>query len=217
MWGRFAGHILAIFALLAQASGTAAAQDRAGEFDHYVLALSWNAGWCAAKGDARDADQCDPREEIGFLLHGLWPQYVDGWPEFCRSATRDASRRETAAMADIMGSGGLAWYQWRKHGRCSGLDPAAYFDLARRAFESIARPVELRRLRSAVEIDPEVIEAAFLEINPGLGDDMVSITCRDGRFREVRICLDRDLEPISCPGRGARDCRARLITLDPMR
>lgn len=195
----------------------AAASDRAGVFDYYVLALSWNAAWCEAEGDARRAPQCDPSEDIGFVLHGLWPQHVDGWPEYCATDARNPSRRETGAMADIMGSGGLAWHQWKKHGRCSGLDPADYFALARRAWEGVVRPDVLRRLARAVDVDPRVIEEAFLEANPALSREMVSVTCRDGRFREVRICLDRDLSPRRCTAGAARECRARAIRLDPIR
>ena len=37
-------------------------------------------------------------------------------------------------MADIMGSGGSAWHQWKKHGRCSGLSPDDFFALSREAY-----------------------------------------------------------------------------------
>ena len=43
-------------------------------------------------------------------------------------------------MADIMGGAGLAFYQWKKHGRCSGLSPQDYFATARRAFASVTIP-----------------------------------------------------------------------------
>lgn len=33
------------------------AQDLAGRFDYYVLALSWSPSWCAAEGDSSDAEQ----------------------------------------------------------------------------------------------------------------------------------------------------------------
>ena len=120
--------------VLALAARTAAAQD----FDYYLLALSWTPSFCAAEGDARASHQCEPGRGLGFTLHGLWPQYEDGWPEFCDSEARDPSRRETAAMADIMGDAGLAWYQWKKHGRCSGLSPRDYFDRARLAYALLA-------------------------------------------------------------------------------
>lgn len=213
--------ILAILALVLALSGLASgpvrAQDGAGEFDYYVLALSWNAAWCETEGAGRGAAQCDPGAGIGFILHGLWPQYLDGWPEFCRTSQRDASRSETAAMADIMGSSGLAWYEWKKHGRCSGLDPARYFALARAAWETIEKPEVLRRVRLPTRIAPEVIEQAFVEANPTLSPDGITVTCQDRLIREVRICLTKDLAPRACTGRTARDCELRDPLFTPMR
>ncbi len=69
--------------------GSPRAADRGGDFDYHILALSWNAAWCKAEGDARSAAQCDPRTPsnrgLGFILHGLWPQYGNGWPEYCET------------------------------------------------------------------------------------------------------------------------------------
>ena len=191
--------------------------DEAGEFDYYVLALSWNASWCEREGDARGADQCDPRHDLGFTLHGLWPQYEDGYPEYCRTAHRDPSRSETGAMKDIMGSGGLAWHQWKKHGRCSGLSSRDYFRLSRLAYDKVKRPEILRRLPRAMEIPPEVIEDAFLEANEGYAADGVTVTCRDRMLQEVRVCLTRDLEPRACTGGVRRDCSMRTVLTPMMR
>jgi len=193
------------------------AADRAGEFDYYVLALSWNAAWCEAEGAGRGAEQCDPDRDIGFTLHGLWPQNFATWPEFCSTAKRDPSRAETAAMADIMGSSGLAWHEWKKHGRCSGLGPTEYFALAREAWNSIARPEVLRRIRLPMRISPKAIEDAFLEANPELRADGVTVTCPNGRFSEVRICLSKALVPQPCTGSVARDCPIRDPLFSPMR
>ena len=49
--------------------------ERSGDFDYYVLALSWSPNWCRLEGDAKGSDQCDPRHDHGWILHGLWPQY----------------------------------------------------------------------------------------------------------------------------------------------
>jgi len=197
--------------------GPAESAGRAGEFDYYVLALSWNAAWCAAQGDARDAAQCEPQHEIGFTLHGLWPQYLDGWPEYCTTAQRDPSRIETAAMDDLMHSRGLAWDQWKKHGRCSGLDPAVYFALARQAWEMVARPEMLRRIVKPLRLAPRVIEQAFIDSNPSLKPDGITITCWDRTIREVRICLTKNLAPRPCTGTTARDCALSDPLFPPMR
>ncbi|HET7410375.1 MAG TPA: ribonuclease T2 [Paracoccaceae bacterium] len=202
-------------------AGMARAGDRtddvAGDFTHYVLALSWNASWCAREGEARDAAPCDPRHHLGFTLHGLWPQGDEGWPEYCLTRHADPSRAETAAMADIMGSGGLAWYQWKKHGRCAGLTAAEYFALARAAFGAVEQPQVLEQLERPVRIDPDVIEEAFLKANPGLAPDQLAVTCKGGLLQEVRVCLTRDLEPRACTAEVERGCRASSIELPPVR
>jgi ribonuclease T2 len=88
--------------------GTPGAGARAGEFDYYILALSWNAAWCASTGDARGDAHCAPGGQTGFVVHGLWPQHEYGWPQDCTASQRDPTQAETAAMADIMDSSGLA-------------------------------------------------------------------------------------------------------------
>jgi ribonuclease T2 len=207
--------VLAILISLAGHSGTLAA-DEAGAFDYWVLALSWSPSWCALEGDARGAEQCD--RDLGWSLHGLWPQHERGYPEYCRTAARDPSRSETGAMADIMGSGGLAWHQWKKHGRCSGLAPEDYFALSRRAYGAVARPEVLRRLAEPVRLPARVVEAAFLEADGRLFADAITITCRQGRIQEARICLGREsLAPRRCGADVSRDCRASDALLDPVR
>ncbi|MEM9640230.1 MAG: ribonuclease T2 [Pseudomonadota bacterium] len=208
--------ILLAILLLTSPMARAEGED-AGAFDYYVLALSWTPSWCATEGDGRDADQCDTGRGNGFTLHGLWPQYEVGWPSWCRTAHTDPSRRQTAAMADIMGSGGLAWHQWKKHGRCSGLGADTYFDLSRAAYTAVRRPTVLRKLTRPVELPPTVIEEAFLEANPQLGADGVTITCRNGRIAEVRICLSPDLTPRTCAPDVRRDCAAASAVFPPIR
>lgn len=205
--------VLLLGALPALAEG----DHRAGEFDYYVLSLSWSPTWCALEGDGRDAPECREEAALGWVLHGLWPQYEEGWPSYCRTSHRDPSRSETAAMADIMGSAGLAWHQWKKHGRCSGLPPEDYFALSRLAYEAVERPEVLRRLDRAVALPAHVIEEAFLEANPDWEPDMLTITCRSGRIQEARLCLTRGLEPVACGRDVVRDCALDDALLDPIR
>lgn len=189
------GAIIAALAMFL-AAGSAKA------FDYWLLALSWSPSWCAAEGGP-DAEQCAPERDLGFVLHGLWPQDEEGWPEYCQTAARPPSRRETAAMADVMGSGGLAWHAWRKHGTCAEMPAEEYFALSRLAFGLVAQPEPPRRT------SPAEVEAALLAANPGLAPEAVVVTCRDGLLREVRICLDRNLAARPC-GRDVlrSDCRA---------
>lgn len=199
-------------------SGAARAEgERAGDFDYYVLSLSWSAAWCALEGDSRNDPQCDDGRGLTFVLHGLWPQYEDGWPSFCRTVERDPTRAETAAMADTMGGAGLAFYQWKKHGRCSGLSAPAYFDLARAAYERVAVPDFLADVSRRLEVPAQVIEEAFLEANPGLARDQITITCKNGLIQEARVCLTPDLQFRRCGEDVIRDCRLQDAVLEPVR
>ena len=202
--------VLILWAMPAFAEG-----EQAGELDYYVLSLSWSPTWCALEGERRGSPQCD--RPFGWVLHGLWPQYERGWPSFCRTVQRDPSRGETAAMEDIMGTPGAAWYQWKKHGRCSGLAPEDYFAAARAAFASVNRPEIFRRLPRALELPATVIEDAFIEVNPGWEPDMLTITCKSGRIQEARLCLTRDLEPRICGPDVVRDCTMQDALMEPIR
>jgi ribonuclease T2 len=215
-------NIVALLVVLTFAlPGTLIAAGRAGEFDYYVLALSWNAAWCASTGDARGDDKCAPGSQTGFVVHGLWPQHEYGWPEDCTTSQRDPNRSETAAMADIMGSSGLAWYEWKKHGRCSGLAPAAYFALIREAWQMIERPPILRQITKPIRLAPRVIEQAFIEANPDLSPGLkpggVTVACKDHTITEVRICLTKGLVARACSGPTARDCPISDPLFLPMR
>ncbi len=193
---------LILFVLLA---GLARAEgERAGDFDYYLLSLSWSPTWCALEGEARGSPQCDA--DFGWVLHGLWPQYERGWPSWCRTTERDPSRSDTAAMADVMGTSGLAWYQWQKHGRCTGLSSQDYYGAARKAFDAVTRPAILRDLTRDVTLPAHLIEEAFLRDNPDLTADMLTVTCISGMIQEVRLCLTRDFEPRICGADVIRDC-----------
>ena len=207
--------ILAALVLMAPAAK--AGGGNAGDFDYYVLSLSWSPTWCAIEGDRRNARQCDEQYDYGWILHGLWPQYERGYPSYCNTSARPPSRGETNAMADIMASGGLAWHQWKKHGRCSGLTARDYFTAARNAYNAVVRPPVLRKLDHAVKLPAAVIEEAFLKSNPGMTADMVTITCKQGRIQEARICLTKNLEPRICGPDVVRDCSLTQALFDPIR
>ncbi len=194
---------------MARAEGEAA-----GVFDYYVLSLSWSPTYCALEGDARGNPQCD--RPLGWVLHGLWPQYEAGWPSYCRGVESNPSRADTAAMADIMGSSGSAWHQWKKHGRCSGLSADDYYALSRLAYDRVVRPALLRKLTDPVKLPASVIEEAFLQANPDLVADMITITCKRDRIQEARICLTRDLEPRLCGADVVRDCTMRDALFEPI-
>src|SRR5262249_49131550 len=80
--------LAACAALLGLTAGPAAADDprqnEPGKFDFYVLALSWSPSYCDSLGErAQQQAECGERP-YAFIVHGLWPQYEEGFPEFCK-------------------------------------------------------------------------------------------------------------------------------------
>ena len=208
----------AVLAIVLGCVGAARAEgERPGDFDYYVAALSWSPNWCLLEGDRRGADQCDERHDFGWILHGVWPQSERGWPSYCRTNVRPPSRSMTKGMADIMGSGGLAWHQWKKHGTCSGLDARGYFEMSRKVYGMIERPAVLRKLPREMAIPARVVEDAFLEANPGLEADQITLTCRSGFIQEARVCLTKDLEFRRCGADVLRDCALSNARMAPIR
>jgi ribonuclease T2 len=179
---------------------------RPGDFDFYVLALSWSPAFCESTGASRGSAQCDPGRRLGFVVHGLWPQHERGYPSQCDS--RNPPRYVIDETADIFPDSGLARHQWRKHGTCSGLDPASYFRAVRRARGMVTIPDPLQALSRDGETTGQNVERAFAAVNPGLRPDMMAVTCRRGELREVRICLEKDLTGFRrCPQVDAEACR----------
>jgi ribonuclease T2 len=212
---------LAVLALAAAAIGAyARPSDRArdatpGEFDYYVLSLSWSPAFCL---QSPRAAQCNGPRRYGFIVHGLWPQYERGWPQDC-AATR-LPDEIAHGVADLMPAGGLVSHEWSAHGTCSGLDPAEYFALLRRAYQSVAMPA-LAQVGSAVEQAPAAISAAFFRANPRLPPDSLVLICgrqAAARLREVRVCFARDLTPRACSADVLREgCRASSVIVAPIR
>lgn len=211
---RFFATLLTFISLAAPA---VADGDKPGVFDYYVVALSWSPNWCLREGDARNSPQCVSGTGHGWILHGLWPQFHRGYPSFCQTIERAPSRRMTADMADIMGTGGLAWHQWRKHGTCTGLSATDYYALSREAYAVVNRPQIFRQLDRDVRLPAAVIEEAFLKDNPKMEPDGVTITCRNDQIQEARICLSKDLSPVPCGQDVVRDCKMTNALFTPLR
>jgi ribonuclease T2 len=228
--------------LAAVPHGAMAQGDRGGmpgDFDYYVLALSWSPTYCAGQdrggggyrgrgyddrqgyGKRGSGEQCSGTRPYAFILHGLWPQYNrTGWPEFCRIGSRPWVPGETIdQMMDIMPSRRLVIREYKKHGVCSGLDPQTYFDTARRAYRGIHIPGQFQSPAEPLKLKPGDTRKAFLEANPQLSPESVQVVCSRDLLREVRICLTKDLAPRPC-SRGEqnqRSCTYGTVTVPPVR
>ncbi len=209
---------LAAAALVLAAGGAApraaSAADVAGQFEFYVLSLSWAPSYCSSTAAHANVQECGRTGRYGFVVHGLWPQNDEGYPASCPSKF---SSRVPASLGrkffDIMPGMSLIGHEWRTHGTCTGLDQASYFRLVRKAREAVRVPAEFGRSAPSRTVEPGRVEAAFLKANPGLEKDAVSVTCKAGRIREVRICLTKSLQFRSCPAVDAAACDLPRVSM----
>jgi ribonuclease T2 len=205
--------------------GCSSAQDRRqnepGQFDFYVLSLSWSPSFCDAATErsperaARD-QQCGERP-FSFVVHGLWPQYEKGFPEFCQNPAPRLDRNIVSSMLDMMPSPRLIFHEWDRHGVCSGLPARGYFDTVRKARATVKIPPDYLDLAEPKTVSPKEVEEAFVAANPGLTHEAIAIGCDSKRLNEVRICLSKDLKFRNCAEVDRRACRRDQVVMPRVR
>jgi ribonuclease T2 len=205
-------------------SNLASAQGRRdgepGQFDFYVLSLSWSPSFCAAaaeRGRGRPPTlQCAARP-FSFVVHGLWPQYDRGFPENCQVPAPRLDHRIVDAMLDLMPAPRLVYNEWDKHGTCSGLSARDYFATIRKARSAVTIPADYVGLQKPLSVSPDAVEDAFIKANPGLAKGDVAVSCDRRRLTEIRVCLTKDLKFRACPQVVKRSCRNDNIVMPPVR
>ena len=215
--------LLISLTLILVSAGIATAQDRRqnapGEFDFYVLSLSWSPSFCEAASErgnsGRSQVQCE--RPFSFVVHGLWPQYERGFPEYCQRPSPRLDRNIMTSMLDLMPAPGLIFNEWDKHGTCSGLGARAYFESIRKARAAVKIPEEFLQLSEQKTIAPGDLEAAFIKVNPGLSSSAISVTCSGRRLSEVRVCLSKDMQFRACEETDRRACRRDEVVMPPVR
>ena len=124
--------------------------DVAGQFDSYVLALSWMPAFCEGKPGKTECANRNPDrfDAKNLVLHGLWPnkandsshtygycgvdaatQALDLPATWCRMPALNLLSATMSRLTEIMpGTAScLQNHEWYKHGSCSGFSPDEYF------------------------------------------------------------------------------------------
>ena len=213
--------IFLIILNLGLAGGGRAEVQQPGKFDYYVLALSWSPSYCAGEAGQNDNQQCAPGRRFAFVVHGLWPQYDRGWPEYCATNEAWIPQKLIDGMMDVMPSKKLIIHEWKKHGTCSGLSQLDYFGSVRQIHGSLRIPARYLSPQAIVTITPEQLVTDFVKSNKGLAADMLSVQCGNARDRarlsELRVCVNKAGSFTTCGENETRQCRARTIVLPPVK
>jgi ribonuclease T2 len=198
-------------------SGQARAADVPGQFDYYLLSLSWSPEFCLGKGRSAPQDQCGTKR-YGFVVHGLWPQYKIGYPQNCQATPDDVPEDIVRATLPIMPSTQLIEHEWDKHGKCSGLAVDQYFKLIETGFSQLHIPPALQNPQKPLRMRPGKLRKDFLAANPNLTADSAVVLCKGQMLSEVHLCLDKTLNATACAPDVVRDqCRKPTLLVPPVR
>lgn len=194
-------------------------QHEPGRFDFYVLALSWSPSFCAA---AHERNSRAPQAQCGarpysFVVHGLWPQYERGFPRDCQVPAPRLPRTIMESMLDLMPSPRLVYNEWDRHGTCSGLGAADYFNSVRKARGTVNIPSQFQNVTTTLAVTPDEVEEAFVKANPGLSRSAIAVTCDSKRLSEVRVCMTKDLRFRDCAEIDRRACTNDKLIMPPVR
>jgi ribonuclease T2 len=197
--------LLVSMVLLAPARGQQ--KGKPGEFDFYLLNLSWGPEFCSIQGTRPGC--VAPR---GFVTHGLWPQNNDGsYPVFCSERQGPLHPEQNL---DITPDRSLLQHEWSKHGTCTTLAPNDFFALEHRAFRSLAIPKLFGGLDHEVLLQPAEILGLFAKANPSFPAGSILVSCEDKRLTAIEACFAKDgRTPMAC--RGLRGCGTLVIRVTP--
>lgn len=191
----------------AQAAAVSMAANTPGQFDFYLLDMSWGPVFCSSIKDV--SAQCRP--QTGFVVHGLWPQNRDGtWPQFCSTAPAPADLSPHLALTPDLT---LLKHEWAKHGTCSGLDADQFFAAEHTAFAKFTPPLALINLNNSRTFTRLFAVNMLYQANPGFPAGSLLLSCREGHVTAVEACFSRSLAPIRCE--EVQPCQADLVIFDP--
>lgn len=186
--------------------------DQLSEFDYFVLALSWSPDYCATNGNS-DPQQCSIGKKLGFVLHGLWPQYEKGYPSDCSTEKMPGSVK--VQFTGLYPNDSLFDHEWEKHGTCTGLSPVEYLQAGKTLKGSVNIPGEFRSPEKPFRTSMDQLKALFAQANPGFNEASIEVSCSSsGRYlKEIYVCFSREGAATPCSAEmhktALKSCQAK--------
>jgi ribonuclease T2 len=183
-----------------------AANSQPGEFDFYLLTLSWSPEFCATHPGSSEC-----AAHPGFVVHGLWPQNDNGtYPENCSTAAGPANPRQ---YLNLLPTVSLIQHEWATHGTCSGLAPDAYFGEIGTAFRQVKIPSAFANGTPPATLTPGAIISQFAAANPNWPQGSIALSCGNNHLTAVEICLSKTLATEVC--QNVHTCGATMVKITP--
>ncbi|MET0349894.1 MAG: ribonuclease I [Rhizobacter sp.] len=180
----------------------------AGEFDSYVLAVSWQPGFCEHvkyNGTKPECDRlADRRLVVNHLtLHGLWPNRQSCGTRYgaCAGPALDL-RPDTLAlvrpwMPNFQYEQAFGRHEWNKHGTCTAMDDDTYFRRAVTAVKTLdaSAPGRYIATNAGRAISRKVFyERVVADTGRPLAVNAITLLCTNKQLFEVRVKLPVDFQ-----------------------
>jgi len=210
MSGSVAGIVAALVLLLAPAAFAAGeesadqgAAEGAASRTQYVLAVSWQPGFCETRPQRKECESqtAERFDATNLSLHGLWPlrksycgvaaevratDRKGSWLELPKLAMADdTAARLLIAMPGVQS--GLDRHQWLRSGTCQSGSVDDYFSVQLRMLEELNRSAvgALFRQRVGAELDEATIKQAFDQSFGAGAGDRVRMRCQTVQGRSI--------------------------------
>jgi ribonuclease T2 len=184
----------------------------AGQFDYYLLSLSWAPNYCAGHpGD--HSSECRIGGHNAFVLHGLWPQASSGPSPMSCSNGSPVAAATVDHMLNFMPSRSLIQHEWQKHGTCTGLSAQDYFGQAEQAYTHVQVPQQYRSLEHEQQFSVADVEKTFADANHA-PLQAFRVSCHAGELVSLEVCVDKNLQYRNCT-RSVRECPVNQVDMRP--
>ncbi|KHT64538.1 hypothetical protein RJ45_05980 [Photobacterium gaetbulicola] len=180
-----------------------------GQYDSYLLAVSWQHGFCQHATGVASKPECTAINQqqlsiYNLTLHGLWPTRQScgiryGYCEPDKKMDLTPSTISTLApwMPNFYYQTEFGAYQWKKHGSCQYREDDDYFLLA----TSLVRQVDTSLIGRYIKqhVGKQMSTAQFKQVlidNFGLhAVNRIQLSCINKRYlQEIRLSLGMDFE-----------------------
>jgi ribonuclease T2 len=184
-----------------------------GQFDYYLLSLSWAPNYCASH-PSDNSSECKIGGHTAFVLHGLWPQPNSGPPPMSCSTANPVATATVEHMLNLMPTRSLIQHEWQKHGTCSGLSAQDYFAKVEQAFKEVQVPDQYRNLNHEQHSSLPDVEKSFADVNHA-PREAFRISCHAGDLVSIEVCMDKNLQYQSCT-LSVRECPVSEVEMRPL-
>ena len=181
----------------------------ANQYDSYVLAVTWQPGFCEHASYKGQKPECKAinsgkRKISNLTLHGLWPNRSQCGINYGYCNNQNAMQLSGATvehispwMPNFFYQTDFGEYQWKKHGTCQARSDDDYFKTAVSLVQQVDASIIGRYIKENIgqTISTELFRNTLISSLGVNATNKLQLSCSKGRYlQEIRLKLSKDFE-----------------------